>query len=255
MTTTKTSDINATLQQIASLVATGVRHRARGGPALGGRRGAHGDRREVDRSGRRRHPLPVEVRDGRARGRHPGSADQPGQHQVPGQGPPDRPRGQGPRRADPHRRERRLAREGPAREVRQAHAGGARRVRAERSAHPGGRGLLRHQDLGEALEPARDDRGVPPARREVRLPAAPRRDRGRADAAGRREERGRDRRAARRGDRRHDPRLAHRRPRRGGQGRHRDPAVARPAQARARPGRVPVVRPGRGRRARVSPSR
>ena len=32
----------------------------------------------------------------------------------------------------------------------------------------------------EALEPARDDRGVPAARREVRLPAAPGRHRGRA---------------------------------------------------------------------------
>ena len=32
----------------------------------------------------------------------------------------------------------------------------------------------------QALEPARDDRGLPPARREVRLPAAPGRDRGRA---------------------------------------------------------------------------
>ena len=46
--------------------------------------------------------------------------------------------------------------------------------RAERGADPRGRGLHRHQDLGEALEPARDDRGLPAARREVRLPAAPR---------------------------------------------------------------------------------
>ena len=65
---------------------------------------------------------------------------------------------------------------------------------------------------------------------------------------GGREERGRDRGAPRRRDRRHDPRLAHRRPGRGGQGRHRDPAVARPAQTRPRPRRVPVVRPRRGRR-------
>ena len=99
-------------------------------------------------------------------------------------------------------------------------ARGARRERAERGADPRGRGLLRHQDLGEALEPARDDRELPAARRGVRLPAAPRRHRGRPDADGRREERGRDRDAPRRGDRRHDPRLAHRRPRRGGQGRH-----------------------------------
>ena len=36
-------------------------------------------------------------------------------------------------------------------------------------------------------QPERDDRGLPAARREVRLPAAPRRHRGRADADGRRE--------------------------------------------------------------------
>ena len=52
MTTTKTSDINATLQQIASLVAAGRRHRARGGPALGGRRGAR-------RRSRRKSTVPV----------------------------------------------------------------------------------------------------------------------------------------------------------------------------------------------------
>ena len=40
MTTTKTADINATLQQIASLVAAGRGHRPRRRPALGGRRGA-----------------------------------------------------------------------------------------------------------------------------------------------------------------------------------------------------------------------
>ena len=130
-----------------------------------------------------------------------------------------------------------------------ADPGGPRRVRAERGADPRGRGLLRHQDLGEALEPARDDRGVPAARGEVRLPAAPRCDRGGADADGRRQERGRDRRAcsprgsATRSASR-SPTIPSRRSRSA-----RDPAVARPAQARAGPGRVSVVRPRRGRRA------
>ena len=43
--------------------------------------------------------------------------------------------------------------------------GGARRERAGRGADPRGGGLLRHQDLGQALERRRDDRGVPVARR------------------------------------------------------------------------------------------
>ncbi len=88
------------------------------------------------------------------------------------------------------------------------------------------------------------------ALREVRLPAAPRRHRGGPDADGRRQERRRHRGAPGRGHRRHDPRLAHRRSGRGGEDRHVDPAVARSAQAWPRPRGVPVVRPRRGRRAR-----
>ncbi len=209
MTTTKTADINATLQQIASLVAAGVDIVRVAVPHWEDAEALDGDRGQVDRAGGRRHPFPVEVRDGRARSGDPGTADQPGQHQVPGQGARDRARGEGAGRADPDRRERRLAREGSARSLRRPHPRGARRVRPRRGPHPRGRGLLRHQDLGEALEPAGDDRGVPAARGEVRLPVAPRGHRGGADADGRGQERRRDRDAARRGDRRHDPRLAH----------------------------------------------
>ena len=50
------------------------------------------------------------------------------------------------------------------------------------------------------------------------------------------------------GHRRHDPRLAVRAAGRGGQGRHPDPAVAQPAPAQARDRLLPVLRPGPGRR-------
>ncbi len=247
MTTTKTAEIDATLQQIATLVAAGVDIVRVAVPHKEDAAGARGDRREVHRAGRRRHPFPVEVRDGGARGRHPGLAHQPGQHQVPGQGPTDRPRGERTRRADPDRGQCGIAREGPAGALRLADPRGARRVRAERGQDPRGRGLHRHQDQREALERARDDRGVPAAGGEVRLPAAPRRHRSRAVADGRREERRRHRHAARRGDRRHDPRVPHGRSRRGGQGRQRDPAVARAPAPRPGPGGVSLVRARGGR--------
>src|ERR687895_524552 len=134
MTTTKTADVNATLQQMASLVATGCEIVRVAVPHWEDARalkqiaehatipvvadihfqwkyamaaleaGVHGlrinpgnikyqdkvrliaDRGARHDSGRRRHPLSVEVRDGRARGRRPWAADQPRQHQVPRQG-------------------------------------------------------------------------------------------------------------------------------------------------------------------------
>ena len=64
----------------------------------------------------------------------------------------------------------------------------------------------------------------------VRLPAAPRRDRGRPGLPGHDQVGRRLRRAAGRGHRRHDPRLAVGAAGRGGQGRQPDPRVARPAQ-------------------------
>ena len=60
--------------------------------------------------------------------------------------------------------------------------------------------------------------------------------------------RGRVRRAARRGHRRHDPGLAVGAAGRGGQGRQPDPRVARPAAARPRDRVLPVLRPRPGRR-------
>ena len=114
--------------------------------------------------------------------------------------------------------------------------------------------LRRRQDLGEGVERAPHDRGLPAARRRHRPPlhlgvteAGPA-----ARRAGEGHRRHRD--AARRGHRRHDPLLAHRRSGRGGP--RRPPAArgARPARAQERrPDRLPVVRPGRDRRDRRGP--
>ena len=82
----------------------------------------------------------------------------------------------------------------------------------------------------------------------VRLPAAPRRHRGRPRLPGHHQVGGRVRRAAGRGHRRHDPRLAVGSAGRGGQGRQPDPRVARPQAARPGDRVLPVLRPRPGRR-------
>ena len=183
MTITKTADVEGTLQQIYALAAAGadiVRctcNERRGG------RGPGPDRAPLAGADRRRHPPPVPDGARRARGRRALPAPQPGQHpqarahQAGGAG------GQGPGRPDPHRRQRRLARPDALREARRpGHARGDGRVGAA------GAGLLRRgrlrrrEDLGQGVERAADDRGLPPAGRGHRPPAAPRRHRGRAAA-------------------------------------------------------------------------
>ena len=124
-------------------------------------------------------------------------------------------------RADPDRRQRRLAGQAAAGEVRQGHRRGAGRVGAVGVLAVRGARLPRHQDLGQAQRPGRDDPGVPAARRAVRLPAAPRRHRGRPGVPGHDQVGGRVRRAAGRGHRRHHPGVAVRPAGRGDQGRQR----------------------------------
>ena len=97
MTTTKTADINATLQQIASLVAAGVDIVRVAVPHWEDAEALVAIAAKSTVPGGGRHPLPVEVRDGRAGGGDPGAAHQPRQHQVPGQGAADRARGEGAR--------------------------------------------------------------------------------------------------------------------------------------------------------------
>ena len=115
---------------------------------------------------------------------------------------------------DPHRGQRRLAR--PGRSTRSTAAGHAR---GHGRVGPAGAGLLRRgrlrrrQDLGEGVQRAADDRGLPAARRGHRPPAAPRRHRGRPAARRAGQGHRRHRHAAGRGHRRHHPLLAHRRSR------------------------------------------
>ena len=254
MTTTKTSDVNATLQQIASLVATGVDIVRVAVP--------HWEDAEALKAIADKSTVPV-IADIHFQWKYAMAALEAGIHGL---------------RINPgnikyHDKVRLIAREAKDRGVPiriGVNAGSLEKDLLAKYGRPTPEALV-ESALNEAriLEDedffdikisvkhsnARgDDRGVPAAGREVRLPAAPRRDRGGADADGRREVRGGDRHAARRGHRRHDPRLAHRRPRRGGQGRNVDPPVARPARSRPRPGGLPVVRPGRGRRARPDPA-
>ena len=92
--------------------------------------------------------------------------------------------------------------------------------------------LPRLQDLGQAQRPGRDGARLRAARRGRRLAAAPRRHRGRPGVPGHHQVRRRLRRAAQPGHRRHHPRLALRAAGRGGQGRHPDPGVAQPASPR-----------------------
>ena len=147
MTTTKTADINATLQQIASLVAAGVDIVRVAVP--------HWEDAEALVAIAAKSTVPV-VADIHFQWKYAMAALEAGIQGLrinPGNIKyQDKVRliareAKAERRADPHRGERRVARAGPAREVREAHARGARRERAERGAHPRGRGLPRHQDL------------------------------------------------------------------------------------------------------------
>ena len=72
---------------------------------------------------------------------------------------------QGPRHLDPDRRQRRLARQAAAREVRQGHARGARRVGGLGGRPLRGARLPRLQDLGQAQRPGRHGARLRAARR------------------------------------------------------------------------------------------
>ena len=215
MTTTKTADVDGTLAQIYALASAGcdiVRCTCNEEAA------AEGLAQIVPRS-----PVPI-IADIHFQYRlalaameagvqglrlNPGNIRKARAHQA------RRQRGEGPRAADPHRRQRGQPRPRHRRAVRRRHPRSARRVGAAR-ARVLRRGRLRGlQDLGEGEQRRHDDRRVPPALRDGRLPAAPRRHRSRAAAGRAREVHRRDRHAARRGHRRHDPLLAHRGPGRG----------------------------------------
>ena len=219
-------------------------HRARGGAARQGRRGAEDDRRRVADPGDRRHPLqPHAGAEGdRRRGAlHP---PEPGQHRRAREGRRGGRSRPCRRHADAHRRQLRLAAQAPARaRAREPGRGAGHRRRRVRRADgaPGLRGL---QGLDQVDERAEHDRRQPAAERADPLPAAPRHHRGRHQVVGLAEVGRRPRHAARRRDRRHDPHLALDLPRRGGgQGRLGDPQGAQAARARPGPDRLPDLRP------------
>ena len=109
MTTTPTTDVNATLQQIAELTATGCDIVRVACPSQDDAEALPAIRPEVTDPGHRRHPLPAQVRLRGHRRRVRRRPRQPGQHppvRRPGRG--DRTPRQGSGRLDPHRRQRRL---------------------------------------------------------------------------------------------------------------------------------------------------
>ena len=179
MTTTPTPNINATLQQIAELTASGCEIVRVAVPTATTPRRCPSSRR---RARSRSSPTSTSSRSTSTQAIDAGCAAvrvNPGNirkfdDQV---GEIAKAR-EGGGRLDPHRRERRIARPAPAREVRQGHARGARRDGRLGGEPLRGARLPRLQDLGQAQRPDRHGEGVPPARRARRLAAAPRRHRG-----------------------------------------------------------------------------
>ncbi len=149
-------------------------------------------------------------------------------------------------RADKDRRQRGLAGQAPAGQVRACHCRGAGGVRPVGVLAVRGAWIHRYQDLGQAPRSRGDDQRLPSARAGVRLPAAPGRDRGGARLPGHGQVGRGVRCPARGGDRGHDPGVAVGSSGGGGEGRHRDPGVARPSRARPRNSVLPVVWPGPG---------
>ncbi len=94
--------------------------------------------------------------------------------------------------------------------------------------------LRQHQDQRQAQRPGGDGRRLRTTGRTVRLPVAPRRHRGRSGFPGHHQVRGRLRRTVVAGNRRHHPGIAVGAARRRGQGRQSDPRVAESATPRAR---------------------
>ena len=118
-----------------------VRHRPLHVQRGGGGRGAGPDRAPLADPDHRRHPPPVPDGAGGDGGGRARAAPQPRQHPQARAHQGGRRRGTRPQGADPHRRQRRVARSGAVREVRRRHARGDGRV------GPAGDGLLRRGRL------------------------------------------------------------------------------------------------------------
>ena len=184
MTNTLTTDVAGTIAQIRRAELAGRGHRPRLLPGPGKRAGAEGHRARGQRADRRRHPFPLQARHrgGRQRRRLP--AHQPRQHRqrrAGAGGHQGRPR---PRLLHAHRRQRRLAGEAPAGEIRRAQPRGAGRERAVPRQHPAGARLPRLQDQREGVRRVPGGGGLSAAGRGLRPPAAYRHHRGRRPAHG-----------------------------------------------------------------------
>ena len=173
MTTTKMHDINATLQQIAQLTTSGcdiVRvacPRQEDADALRGDRPQGNipviaDIRPTEVHLRRDRCGCAAVREPRATSRSDGRV------KARSRRPPE-----SCRHPDPHRRQRRFAGQADDGEVRQGDAGALVESALWEASLFEEHGLRRHQDLRQAQRPRHHGRGLPPARRAVRLPAAP----------------------------------------------------------------------------------
>ena len=180
MTTTKTHDVEATLEQIGRLREAGadiVRVAVPGIPD------ADALPAIVAGAGL---PIIADIHFNaslalRAHGhRRRGGAHQPRQHRRRRQGRGGRAQGAGDRHAAAHRRQLGLAARPPAPD---GHRRSRRRARGGRDGGGRAAGAARFprlQDLGQVVERAGHDRGLPPARRAGPVSAAPGRDRGRA---------------------------------------------------------------------------
>ena len=166
MTTTKTADVEGTLAADLRAGRRRRRHRALHLQRDRGGRGPGPHRAPLAGADRRRHPPPVPAwRSRRSRPACTACGSTPATSASPSTSRP------WPRECkdrgvpDPHRRQRRLAR--PRRSTRSTAAG---HPRGDGRVGPAGARLLRRgrlrrrQDLGQGVERAADDRGLPPAR-------------------------------------------------------------------------------------------
>ena len=227
-----------------------LRHRPRGLPEPGRRRGAARDRPALADPGHRRHPLPAEVRLRRHRGRLRGGPRQPGQH------PQVRRPGQGDRAG---RARTTAPRSGSASTPAASTSGCSRSTarpppRRSSRARCGRPSLFEEHDFHDFKISVKHNDPVVMVRAYELLAEAG--DwplhLGVTEAGpafqGTIKSGGRLRGPAQPGHRRHHPRLAVRAAGRGGQGRPPDPGVAQPQAAPARDRLLPVLRARPGRR-------
>ena len=250
MTTTRTSDIGATLQQIAELTASGCQIVRVACPTQDDADALADDRAQVADPGHRGHPLPAEVRLRRDRRRLRGGAGEPGQHQaVRRQGQGDRAGREGRRHADPDRRQRRARwTSGCWRST------AGRRPRRWSSRRCGRRSLFEEHGFRDIKISVKHNDPVVMvnAYRQLAAPCDYPLHLGVTEAGPAFQ--GTIKSAVAfgallaRGHRRHHPGLAVGAAGGGGQGRHPDPGVAEPAAARPGDRLLPVLRPRPGRR-------